>query len=149
MSDWRVILHLTAAGIWLGCVFTEIAFERALAGPGQEARLALASLHRKVDLFVEVPAMTVVLLTGIALWPRLPGLGDLPVWFLVKLGLVAMAWIANAACVAVVLRRHAAARRSDMAGFESMDLLQHRLGALVLAGLVGGGACAAGPFSLG
>lgn len=133
---WIWTLHATAAGLWMGCVLTEVAFERALQGAGQQDRLRLSALHRRVDLFIEVPAMGAVLLTGLALWTTSGSLSS--TWFQVKLASVASAWIANAWCVVVVWRRHNAARRGDMAEFEALDRLQHRLGTVVLVGLVGG-----------
>ncbi len=52
MSVW-LIIHLLVAGLWLGCVLVEVAFERALVAQGQW-RL-LARLHDRVDRWVELP----------------------------------------------------------------------------------------------
>ncbi len=52
MSMSLFVLHISFAGIWLGCVLTETLFERALLGKGKEQDLILVELHKKVDLFV-------------------------------------------------------------------------------------------------
>lgn len=138
MANGMLILHLLAGGAWLGCVLTEVGFERLLKSPAAGDRRTLAALHRRVDLLVELPAMVLVLATGVALWGQGPGSAGLlaGAWRL-KLALAALAWLANAVCIVVVLRRDHAARHGDDARFESLDVLQHRLGAVVLGGLVG------------
>jgi len=74
MRSSLVFVHLLFVGIWLGCVLTEALFERALLGQGPAQELLLAGLHKKVDLWVEIPAFTLVLLSGAALmasaWAR-------------------------------------------------------------------------------
>lgn len=131
MRSSLVFVHLLFVGIWLGCVLTEALFERALLGQGPAQELLLAGLHKKVDLWVEIPAFTLVLLSGAALmasaWARAPG------WALaikICLGLLAMG--ANAYCVRLVWRRAAYAQARQWAAFRAIDQQQHRWGALVL-----------------
>ena len=57
-----LVLHLTFAGIWLGCILVEVAFEHGSGGG--DMRLYISKLHWGVDKFIEVPAFMGVLLTG-------------------------------------------------------------------------------------
>jgi uncharacterized membrane protein len=127
-------LHLVSAGLWLGCVLTEVLFERALLGQGREQERILARLHRRVDLWVELPALLTVLLTGTLMALRMPAAG----WLLqakIALGLLAVA--TNVYCIRLVLRRDRQAATGDWPAFTATDRLQHRAGAVVLLGLVG------------
>ena len=67
MHNWLTGIHLTFAALWIGCVLTEALFERALLAGDRASHLLLARLHARVDLLVEIPAFTGVLLTGIIL----------------------------------------------------------------------------------
>lgn len=126
-------LHLVSAGLWLGCVLTEVLFERALLGHGPSHRLILAQLHRRVDLWVELPAFLLLLVTGTLMLPTAAP----TLWLSAKIGVGALAIAANAYCVWLVLRRAAAAQRGDWPLFERLDHAQHRWGAVVLLGLLG------------
>ncbi|HMN82391.1 MAG TPA: hypothetical protein PKA20_21055 [Burkholderiaceae bacterium] len=130
---WLLVLHLCAAGAWIGCVLTEVAFERLLAADGAARRPLLANLHARVDVLVETPAMLIVAATGASLLARTSATPML----LAKIicGLLALA--ANVWCVAVVMARRRAAAASDGQRYEALDRLQHRLGALVVLGLAG------------
>jgi hypothetical protein len=125
-------LHIAFGGIWLGCVLTEALFERALLGQGHEQELILVGLHERVDLFVEIPAMVGVAITG-ALMVLSAGVGSLPI-AMVAVGVVA--FCTNAYCVWLVFRRAAAARADHWDEFARLDHLQHRYGAVVLATVV-------------
>lgn len=127
-------LHLVFVGLWLGCVLTEILFERALLGQGHDAQRILARLHRRVDLAVELPSLLVVLLTGALMALRLPPAGLL---LHAKIALGLLAVTANLYCVGLVLRRDRHAAAGDWPAFEAADHRQHRYGAVVLLGLVG------------
>lgn len=124
-------VHLAAAGLWLGCVCTEVVFERALASDP----LRLAQLHRRVDAAVELPACLVVLLTGLAML-TLRGRAPWDAWLAAKIALGAVALAANAMCARLVWRRATCAQAGDTQGFATADRRQHRWGAVVLAGLV-------------
>ena len=130
---WLLILHLCAAGAWIGCVLTEVAFERLLAADGIARRPLLANLHARVDVLVETPAMLIVSATGAALLARTTATPML----LAKIAFGLLALAANAWCVAVVMARRRAATGSDGRRYDALDRLQHRLGALVLLGLTG------------
>lgn len=133
MTLLLLALHLVSAGLWLGCVLTEVLFERALLGHGPSHRLILALLHRRVDLWVELPAFSLLLATGLLLLP--PAAPH--VWLSAKIGIGALAIAANVHCVGLVLRRAAAAQSGDWSAFERLDHAQHRWGAVVLLGLLG------------
>jgi len=132
MKALWLALHFISAGAWLGCVLTEVLFERALLAHGAAERRILAQLHRRVDLVVELPAFAVLLGSGLAL---LPPAGLAP-WLAAKIGLGALAVTANLVCVALVLRRAQAAQQGNWPLFERLDRAQHRWGALVLLGIV-------------
>lgn len=133
MASLLLPLHLLAAGLWAGCVLTEIAFERRLAGDAAQRPL-LAALHRQVDLWIEAPAFALVALTGVLLWARgAPADG----WLQAKLALGGMAVLSNLGCMGAVLARDQAARRGDAAAWERADRLQHALGGAVVLGLCG------------
>lgn len=131
MTAWLVV-HLGAVGIWLGCVLTEIAVERALAGQGETTDRLLAGLHRHIDLLVELPAFVVVLVSGGLLLAD----GNFSPWLYAKIAAGLLAILANAVCLYWVLRRARAAACSDGAAFAAADHQQHRWGALVVAALL-------------
>ena len=126
-------LHLTFVGLWLGCVLTEALFERALLGHGRDKELILSALHRRVDLFIEIPAFVLVLATGGLLLAGAQPSGLLHA----KLGLALLAVAANVYCVYLVFKRHRLALQGDWQGFEKADHLQHKIGAVVLLGILG------------
>lgn len=125
-------LHILSGGLWLGCVLTEVGFERALRGQGPVAEQILARLHQQVDTWVEAPAFTVLVATAAALWPtaRLDG------WLMLMLAGGSSAVAANLWCMRLVWQRAAAAQANDWPSFAQLDHAQHRWGAVVLSGIV-------------
>lgn len=132
MKSVLLPIHISFVGIWLGCVLTEALFERALLGKGRDQELTLVALHKRVDLVVEIPAFTVVFLTGALMYPfaSLSGL----IHAKITLGLLAVA--ANAYCVWLVFRRASAAQVGNWEEFARLDHKQHKYGALVLLAIV-------------
>jgi len=132
MSSLLLPIHLTFVGIWLGCVITEALFERALLGKGKEQELILVALHKKVDLFVEIPAFVVVLVTGMLMLPfaNASGLFNTKVMF----GLLAI--FTNIYCVWLVFRRSTAANNGESEEFSRLDHKQHKFGAIVLFSII-------------
>lgn len=126
-------LHLTFVGLWLGCVLTEALFERALLGQGRDKELILAALHKRVDVFIEIPAFALVLATGALLLASAPPSALLHA----KVGVALLAIVANVCCVFLVFQRHRHALRGDWPAFERADHLQHKIGAVVLLGILG------------
>lgn len=128
MPSFLLPLHLVCVGVWLGCVLTEALFERALLGQGRAFELVLVALHKKVDLFIEVPAFVGVLVTGALMLHGAPPSNLLHA----KAGLGILAIAANAYCVWLVFRRGAAAQAGDWETFARIDHAQHKWGAVVL-----------------
>jgi uncharacterized membrane protein len=126
-------LHFGFAAIWLGCVVTEALFERALLAGDRSDHRTLADLHVRVDKFIEVPAIIVVLVTGVLVW-----LNSTPTstsfYVMLIAGLIAIA--ANFHCVWLVFRRRYAAHTENWDEFDRLDHLQHKVGGIVLLGLL-------------
>lgn len=136
MSGILLPLHLLAAGIWLGCVLVEVAFERALAEPS-DYRLVLANLHDEVDKIVEIPAFSVVLLTGTIMLGNLLANGaTISGLLLTKIAIGITTVLINIYCARLVFERKRLAEEGDDAGYQLIDDKQHKWGALVLIGVV-------------
>lgn len=136
MAGILLPLHLLAAGVWLGCVLVEAAFERALAEPS-DYRLVLTNLHDKVDKIVEIPAFSIVLLTGIVMLGTLLTNGVvISGLLLMKIAIGIMTVLINIYCASLVFERNRLAIDGDDAGFKLVDDKQHKWGALVLIGIV-------------
>lgn len=132
MHSTLLLVHLACAGIWLGCVLTETLFERALLGQGRPQELILVKLHQRVDLFIELPALIVVLASG-ALLLKSAALTPL---LLAKIGFGLLAVATNLYCVWLVVRRAAVAEQGEWEAFARLDQRQHKFGALVLLSLL-------------
>ena len=128
-----LLLHLLFVGLWLGCVLTEALFERALLGRGRAHELLLADLHKRVDVWIEIPAFVAVTVTGSLLLMR--ALPSPMIHAKVALGLLAVA--TNMVCVGLVFARAMAAHAGDWLRFDRLDHLQHKLGAVVLLAMLG------------
>ncbi|MES2949592.1 MAG: hypothetical protein V4858_13705 [Pseudomonadota bacterium] len=133
MNKLLLLLHIVFIGVWLGCVVTEALFERALLGQGRAQELILVGLHKRVDIFVEIPAFLVVLVTGGLMWANAAPSTALHA----KIGFGVLAILANVYCVWLVFRRAKAATAGDWEQFARLDLLQHKFGAIVLIGILG------------
>lgn len=112
---------------------TEALFERALLVGDRSAHLVLADLHVRVDKFIEIPAILIVFFTGAWLWIHSTSDG-LAFYSMVAAGLIAIA--ANVYCVLLVFKRQAAAHAGEWEVFDRLDHLQHKIGAIVLVGLL-------------
>lgn len=96
-----LVVHLLALGAWLGCVSVEAVIELGARRAGPIRNVA-AALHRRIDLFVEIPTFTAVLASG--MWMLEPArLGDASYFAKIWLGCAAV--LVNALCVVPVLRR--------------------------------------------
>lgn len=126
-------IHLLSVGVWLGCVLTEALFERALLGTNRENESLLARLHMRVDLIIEIPAFLLVVGTGLLMLLDNP-MSD---WLLVKIGLGLLAVLANIYCVYLVFQRVRFSDAGDWDEFDKTDRLQHKIGAIVLLGILG------------
>ncbi len=125
-------VHLAFAGIWLGCILTETLADRALLGKGREQEIILVNLHKRIDLLVEIPAILVVLISGIMLLPDAGKNGIL----LLKIIFAALAILSNLFCVIVVFRRSRAAQQGRWNDFSRLERRQHIYAAVVLISIV-------------
>ena len=133
MKTILIAAHASFSALWLGCILTEALFERALLPKGQDGRLTLAHLHVRVDKIVELPAIFGVLFTGLFMLLE-GGRGGLA--FHTMLGAGVLAVTANLYCVWLVFQRRDAAVSGNWQRFQSLDHLQHKLGAVVLIGVL-------------
>ena len=133
MQNALASLHATFAALWLGCVLTEALFERTLMANGREGQLTLANLHVRVDKFVELPAIFGVVVTGLLMVKQSSRQG-LAYEAMLVAGSVAIA--ANLYCVWLVFKRRDAASSGNWQRFESLDHVQHRVGAVVLVAVL-------------
>ncbi len=122
------IFHLIFIGIWVGCVLTEALFERALLGKGRDKEIILCALHKKVDIFIEVPAFIIVAITGAILSSST----NFTPLILTKITFGILAILVNIYCVFLVFKRADSAKAENWINFEKLDHLQHKAGALVL-----------------
>jgi hypothetical protein len=135
MTKVLLPLHLALVGLWLGCVLTEALFERALLGKGRDKELILTALHKRVDVWIEIPTFTLVVVTGMLLMPQ----ASIGMVLKAKLVFALLAVATNVFCVHLVFKRHQLAATGDWTGFEATDQLQHKWGAVVLIGILGSG----------
>lgn len=109
-------LHLLALGIWIGVVAAEFVIE--FDGMKNSTSLIKASkLHFLTDIWVEIPAFTIVLITGLLMINshHLQGV------FLYKIIFGLAAIIFNSVCVYAVFRRRGYAIVGDIDGMQSTD----------------------------
>ncbi len=107
MSGWPLV-HVLALGVWLGCVAVESVLE-AFAHRDAALRAAVARMHFWIDGLIEVPAFTLVAVSGVAML-RLELLHGAYALMVIA-GSIAIA--VNLWCVLPVVRRKAAADRGD------------------------------------
>lgn len=118
-----LFIHLIAIGIWAGCVATEAVLEIALAKvPPLES--GLASIHSRIDRFVEVPAIIVAVGTGgsmlhHAAWDHLLS---------IKVSLGVAAVVLNSIAAYTVHRRLQCLNAKDMAGYTAFNRWHERIG---------------------
>lgn len=130
--DLLLQIHLFAVAFWLGVVAVEYLLEQSRAQSRNQG-FTVARLHRKIDLFFEMPAFLVVLITGILLFEpaRFEGL------YAVKVVAGAVAVLGNMLCLVPVLRRRAAADKEDLGDVISQSRLIDRISLTAIpAGLV-------------
>ncbi len=84
-------------------------------------------------MFVEIPAFILVIVTGSILLVEL----SITTWLAVKIAMVFIAIAANIYCVWLVFARVKYSRACNWDAFDSADHLQHKVGAIVLVGILG------------
>jgi hypothetical protein len=97
-------LHIFAIAFWLGVLGVEFIIEQGRA-LNEVHRYAVAQQHFKIDMFFEMPAFMLALITGLILID--PSQSSLLYWTKVGLGLIAVT--GNVIClVPITLRKFAA-----------------------------------------
>lgn len=118
--------HILALGIWIGVVAAEFVIE--FDGMKDETSLIKAAkLHYLTDIWVEVPAFSIVMITGLLMLEpdHLSGI------FLLKIIFAVLAIICNIICVYAVAKRRKFALLGDVSGMKSTDRIM-RLGGLII-----------------
>lgn len=110
-------VHVVCLGSWLGCLLVEGVIE-ALARRDRELLRAVSRLHRSIDLWVEIPAFSGVLASGLVLsldaaWSNA---------LIAKVALGTFAILANLACLWPVFRRARAAQADDFRAMQRHSL---------------------------
>lgn len=107
--DLLLQLHLFAVAFWLGVVAVEFLLERSRAQSRSQG-FSVAQLHRKIDLWFEMPAFSLVLVTGILMFDssRFEGV------YALKIIAGNLAVAGNLLCLAPVLQRHVAASGDNL-----------------------------------
>ena len=125
-------LHLFAVAFWLGVVAVEYLIEQGRAQSRSQG-FTVARLHRRIDIFFEMPAFTVVLVTGVLLIEpaRFDGI------YALKIVAGGLAVLGNLLCLVPVLKRHASAEADDLAEVIHQSKMIDRISLLAIpAGLL-------------
>lgn len=99
MNGW-LFVHVFALGVWMGCVTIEAIME-TFAHRDETLRAGIARIHFWIDMLAEIPAFTLVAVSGIAMYQ--PELMHGAYALMVIAGAVAIA--VNVLCVLPVVRR--------------------------------------------
>lgn len=113
MNAW-LLAHLIFIGLWGGCVAVEMVME--FWGRAEPARKhQVAQLHFLIDLYVEVPILIMVLISGVALFDA-----DNLIFPTYKIKIIAslIPVLINIYCLVPIIRRKYA---SDKNNEEEMD----------------------------
>lgn len=103
-------LHLTGIVFWVGSLMARVLMLGRLTAPGSaDARPVVAVLHRRLHLMVEVPAFSLLLITGLALL-HLTRTSLTAPWLLMKLLFVAIL-LALDGLVSVQIKRAVVGKR--------------------------------------
>ncbi len=100
--------HVIFLGLWGGCVFVEVLLELS-ALKNNALHNIMPELHYKIDVFIELPLLFLVLATGIFLFQS----AAMSPLLVLKAGAGLWAVAANVYCVFVVIKRKKAADRGD------------------------------------
>lgn len=123
--DLTLIIHLIALGIWIGVVGAEFAIE--FDGMKSDENLIKASkMHYTTDFWIEIPAFTTVLITGLLMLNE----SHLEGVFLYKIIFAVLAIFFNIICVYAVFKRRKFALNSDLEGMKTTDT------AMTIGGLI-------------
>lgn len=101
-------IHLFAAAFWFGVLGVEFILEQGRTR-SRDHGYTVADIHYKIDLFLEMPAFVVVLITGLMMLDpsRLSGL------YLLKVTAGLFAVSANIYCLYPIIKRKLAANNTN------------------------------------
>lgn len=119
-------LHLLALGIWIGVVGAEFAIEFD-GMKDDESYIRASKMHYLTDIWIEIPAFTTVLITGLLMLNE----SHLAGVFLYKVIFAALAIMFNIICVCAVFKRRKFALSSDIEGMRSADTAM-KIGGLII-----------------
>ncbi len=119
-------LHLLALGIWIGVVGAEFAIEFD-GTKDDESYIRASKMHYLTDIWIEIPAFTVVLITGLLMLNESHLVG----MFLYKVIFAVLAIMFNIICVYAVFKRRKFALSSDIEGMRSADTAM-KIGGLII-----------------
>lgn len=124
MTDPTLALHLIAVGVWVGVIAAEFFIE--MDGMADDPSFIKASLmHFRTDLWIEIPAFVVVLVTGLLMLE--PGTLQGLLLYKVLFGILAIVF--NLVCVYAVFKRRRFALAGDVTGMHSTDKIMQIGGA--------------------
>ncbi|MEZ5503620.1 MAG: hypothetical protein R3E50_13525 [Halioglobus sp.] len=118
-----LFIHLVAIGIWAGCVATETVLELAQEKIPPD-KSYLASLHAKIDIAIEIPAILATLITGSLLLKQAHWDGLL----IMKVVLGISAVVLNMFAAYLVHKRYRCLQTADLIGYAKYNLLHGRIG---------------------
>lgn len=121
-----LIIHLIALGIWIGVVGAEFAIESD-GMKNDESYIRASRMHYLTDLWIEIPAFTAVLVTGLLMLNE----SHLTGAFLYKVIFALLAIMFNIICVYAVFKRRKFALASDIAGMRSTGTAM-KIGGLII-----------------
>ena len=124
--SFTLILHLIALGIWIGVVGAEFAIEFD-GMKDDESYVRASKMHYLTDLWIEIPAFTVVLVTGLLMLNE----SHLAGVFLYKVIFAVLTILFNIICVYAVFKRRKFALAADIEGMRSAEPAM-KIGSLVI-----------------
>lgn len=102
--------HVIAIAFWLGVVGAEFVIERSRTA-GKAHGYEVARIHYRIDLFLEIPALMAILITGFVLLSHVA----MSTLLIVKVAAGLAVIGANLVCTVPVVLRKRAAERDDLA----------------------------------
>lgn len=124
--SFTLVIHLIALGIWIGVVGAEFAIEFD-GMKDDESHIRASKMHYLTDLWIEIPAITTVLITGLLMLNE----SHLAGVFLYKIIFAVLAIIFNIICVYAVFKRRKFTLALDIEGMRSTDTAM-KIGGLVI-----------------
>ena len=113
-----LFLHIFSVGIWFGCANIEIILE-FMRRRDSSLQYAVAKFHYYIDIFVEVPAIIIILVTGFLLLD----MSEMSALRLIKVVCGFLAILATMLSVVIVFRRRYAVDADNRAAVDKNDKL--------------------------